>query len=419
MRRTFWHKLIERVDRLDPVSVQGLVERLVSSHGLLETVFQALREGVLVLDAEGRVTYCNPAACRLLGQPEGGLEGCEAAEVLPDIDWKGWLAAAMPDGTDGAGAPQAAARELEVAVEGGVGRHLALYALPLGGGGGGEAAMPPTARAVAILRDVTGERANTAERVESERFNALLLLSAELAHEIGNPLNAIGIHLQLLGREIRHLPEADRAPLAELLDVATSETKRLEGILTQFLRAIRSSAPAFAKVALPEVVKETLTTLAAEIRDRRIAVDLAEPPEDLPRAWLDRLQAGQACFNVIRNAIQAMQDGGVLRIIFTASERFVSVAFLDTGGGIPPERMNHLFEPFQSSKANGTGLGLLVVQRILRDHGGSVDVDSLRSGTRIQLNFRREDARMRLLAAPGKEEDGGTDGAAAPSAGGE
>lgn len=407
MRRTFWHKLIERVDRLDPVSVQGLVERLVSSHGLLETVFQALREGVLVLDAEGRVTYCNPAACRLLGQPEGGLEGCEAAEVLPDIDWKGWLAAAMPDG---AGAPQAAARELEVAVEGGVGRHLALYALPLGGGGG-EAAMPQSARAVAILRDVTGERANTAERVESERFNALLLLSAELAHEIGNPLNAISIHLQLLGREIRHLPEADRAPLTELLEVASGETKRLEDILTQFLRAIRSSAPAFAKVALPEVVKETLTTLAAEIRDRRIAVDLAEPPEDLPRAWLDRLQAGQACFNVIRNAIQAMQDGGVLRIFFTATERFVSVAFLDTGGGIPPERMNHLFEPFQSSKANGTGLGLLVVQRILRDHGGSVDVDSLRSGTRIQLNFRREDARMRLLAAPGK--DDGADGATA------
>lgn len=399
MRRTFWHKLIERVDRLDPVSVQGLVERLVSSHGLLETVFQALREGVLVLDAEGHVTYSNPAACRLLGLQEGGLEGREASEVLPDIDWKGWLAAAMAEGQ---GAPQAAARELEVAVEGGEGRHLALYALPLGGGG--EAAMPPTARAVAILRDVTGERANTAERVESERFNALLLLSAELAHEIGNPLNSMSIHLQLLEREIRHLPEADRAPLTELLEVASGETRRLEGILTQFLRAIRSSAPAFAKVALPEVVKETLGTLAAEIRNRRIAVDLAEPPEDLPRAWLDRLQAGQACFNVIRNAIQAMQDGGVLRIFFTATERFVSVAFLDTGGGIPPERMSHLFEPFQSSKANGTGLGLLVVQRILRDHGGSVDVDSLRTGTRIQLNFRREDARMRLLAAPGKEE---------------
>ena len=406
MRGTFWHKLVERLDRLDAASVQGLVERLASSHGLLETVFHALREGVLVLDAEAKVAYANHAACRLLGVADGGLDGQEAGRVLPGIDWTGWMASATAEG-----APRGASRELEVGVEGSVGRHLALYALPLEDGAA--RGLPQDARAIAILRDVTGERATTAERVESERLNALLLLSAELAHEIGNPLNSMGIHLQLLGREIRRLAPEDRAPLAELLDVAEGETKRLEGILSQFLRAIRSSAPAFEKASLPDVVRETLAPLAAEIEGRRVTVDVEAPPEGLPRAWLDRLQAGQACFNVIRNAIQAMQDGGVLRISFAADERTVSVSFLDTGGGIPAERMGRLFEPFQSSKANGTGLGLLVVQRILRDHGGSVDVDSLRGGTRIRLNFLREDARLRLLAAPK-----GPEGAAAASGGG-
>lgn len=405
MRGPFWHKLIERLDRLDAASVQSLVERLVSSHGILETVFHALREGVLVLDADARIAYANHAAARLLNVPEGTLDGQPAATYLPAIDWTGWLAAAAtapedtapstPGGASALPPPVATSRELEVVLDGVVGRHLALYAVPLDAEG--DEALPPSTRAVAILRDVTGERANTAERVESERLNALLLLSAELAHEIGNPLNSMGIHLQLLEREIRHLPESDRAPLAELLSVATTETHRLEDILSQFLRAIRSSAPAFQKVSLPAVVRETLAPLDAEIRNRRIAVDLTPPPDDFPRAWLDKLQAGQACFNVIRNAIQAMQDGGVLKIAFSATDRFVSVSFLDTGGGISPERMNHLFEPFQSSKANGTGLGLLVVQRILRDHGGTVDVDSLRTGTRIQLNFLREDARLRLL----------------------
>lgn len=406
MRGTFWHKLVERIDRLDPASVHGLVERLVSTHGLLETVFHALREGVLVLDAGAKIAYANHAACRLLGVQEGALDGQEAKKVLPDIDWPGWIAAAAQKGEKNGEKsadrdnfmPRGSSRELELGVAGAVGRHLALYAVPLAPEDA--AALPFGARAIAILRDVTGERANTAERVESERLNALLLLSAELAHEIGNPLNSMGIHLQLLGREIRRLPEADRAPMEELLGVATAEGQRLEGILTQFLRAIRSSAPAFAKVSLPEVVKETLAPLDAEIKNRRVTVVLEDPPEAFPRAWLDKLQAGQACFNVIRNAIQAMEDGGVLRITFAAGERYVSVAFLDTGGGIPAERMNHLFEPFQTSKANGTGLGLLVVQRILRDHGGSVDVDSLRSGTRIQLNFLREDAHLRLLTAP-------------------
>jgi len=131
MRGTFWHKLVERIDRLDAASVQGLVERLASSHGLLETVFHALREGVLVLDAEAKVAYANHAACRLLGVADGGLEGQEAGRVLPGIDWAGWMASATAEE-----APRGASRELEVGVEGSVGRHLALYALPLEVGAG-------------------------------------------------------------------------------------------------------------------------------------------------------------------------------------------------------------------------------------------------------------------------------------------
>ncbi|MBP1588986.1 MAG: PAS domain-containing protein, partial [Kiritimatiellae bacterium] len=94
MRGPFWHKLIERLDRLDAASVQSLVERLVSSHGILETVFHALREGVLVLDADARIAYANHAAARLLNVPEGTLDGQPAATYLPAIDWTGWLAAA-------------------------------------------------------------------------------------------------------------------------------------------------------------------------------------------------------------------------------------------------------------------------------------------------------------------------------------
>ena len=103
---------------------------------------------------------------------------------------------------------------------------------------------------------------------------------------------------------------------------------------------------------------------------------------------------------MIRNALQAMTGGGVLRISFAASERLVGAIFQDTGPGIPPGKMGELFEPFRTTKADGHGMGLMIVQRIVRDHGGTVQVDSLPSGARIQLNFRRDDQRIRLLAAP-------------------
>ena len=124
------------------------------------------------------------------------------------------------------------------------------------------------------------------------------------------------------------------------------------------------------------------------------------PSEGLPTAWVDHGQVRQAFFNVIRNAIQAMTGGGALRVSFVAADRMVGVIFQDTGPGIPPGQMGELFEPFRTTKANGNGMGLMIVQRIVRDHGGTVMVDSLPGGTRIQLNFQRDDKRIRLLTAP-------------------
>ena len=181
--------------------------------------------------------------------------------------------------------------------------------------------------------------------------------------------------------------------------MAQGEIQRLDQILAQFLKAIRPSLPNFERAALPAIVAATVETLAAEIHDRKVVVEV-EPAEDLPAAWVDPGQVRQAFFNVIRNAIQAMSGGGVLRISFESSDRLVGAVFQDTGPGIPPGQMGDLFEPFRTTKANGHGMGLMIVQRIVRDHGGTVLVDSLPNGARIQLNFQRDDQRVRLLAAP-------------------
>ena len=385
MKSAFWNKLIERLDRLDPGSVQAQFLRLASERGLLETIFHALREGILVLDAEGRIVYANRGACRLLGMDEAASVGQPMKRYLREIEWERLL---RLDDKEWA---RMASREIEISYP--EHRFLALYLAPLENPTDGRTGV------VMILRDVTQERDHEAEMVESERLNAVLMLAAGVAHEIGNPLNSLAIHLQLIDRELRGLPETEAGALRELLGVARGEIQRLDQILAQFLKAIRPSLPNFERRALPELVAATLETLAAEIRDRQVVVEV-EPAGDLPSAWVDPGQVRQAFFNVIRNAVQAMSGGGVLRISFAASDRLAGVIFHDTGPGIPPGQMGELFEPFRTTKPNGHGMGLMIVQRIVRDHGGTVLVDSLPNGARIQLNFPRDDQRVRLLSAP-------------------
>lgn len=388
MKSAFWNKLIERLDRLDPGSVQAQFLRLASERGLLETIFHALREGILVLDADGRIVYANRGACRLLGLDEATAIGQPMDRYLRDVEWRSLLRLEEQEWA------RMASREIEISYP--EHRFLELYLAPL------ENPADERPGVVMILRDVTKDRDHAAEIVESERFNAILMLAAGVAHEIGNPLNSLTIHLQLMDRELRGLPADSRASLQELLDVARGEISRLDQILSQFLKAIRPSLPNFERHALPVIVAETLETLSAEIRDRKVVVEV-EPTEDLPSAWVDCGQIRQAFFNVVRNAIQAMAGGGVLRISFAASDRLVGAVFQDTGPGIPPGQMGELFEPFRTTKTNGHGMGLMIVQRIVRDHGGTVMVDSLPGGTRIQLNFQRDDQRIRLLAAPKAE----------------
>jgi len=341
-----------------------------------------------VLDAEGRIEYANQGACRLLGLDEATVTGQPMSETIREVDWSSLL---RLDEREWA---RMASREIEISYP--EHRFLAIYLAPLENPADGRHGV------VMILRDVTQERDTAEERVESERLDAILMLAAGVAHEIGNPLNSLTIHLQLMDRELRALPEESQAPLKELLDVARGEISRLDQILSQFLKAIRPSLPDFARHSLPEIVTETLETLSAEIQDRQVVVEV-ESAKGLPRAWVDRAQVQQAIYNIIHNAVQAMAGGGVLRISFTKADRLVGVVFQDTGPGIPAGQMGELFEPFRSSKADGNGMGLMIVQRIVRDHGGTILIDSLPAGTRVQLNFQREDQRIRLLAEPGPE----------------
>ena len=157
--------------------------------------------------------------------------------------------------------------------------------------------------------------------------------------------------------------------------IAREEITRLDRIINQFLRAIRPTKPDLQRGSINEIVTESLALMEREIQNRDILVEL-ELANDLPRCLVDRVQMKQVFYNLIRNALQAMQAGGILRIRSEAGESHVAISFIDTGRGISPEQIGRIFEPYYTTKSEGTGLGLMIVQRIVREHGGAIDVES-------------------------------------------
>jgi signal transduction histidine kinase len=250
-----------------------------------------------------------------------------------------------------------------------------------------------------ILRDTTEAQKERKETIESERFSAVTLLAAGVAHEIGNPLNSLDIQLQLLERKLsKSAPDgASLGDLSDSLAIARGEVRRLDQIITQFLKAVRPAPLECHPGDFNELILETVQFLRSEIENRGIKVEIS-PAQKLPPVLLDLDQMRQALYNILRNSFQAMGSNGFLRVVTGSDDSHVWVSIGDTGGGIPPETIDKVFQPYYSTKEDGNGLGLHVVQRIVRAHGGEIVLESAENkGLVFTIRLPRIDRRVRFL----------------------
>ncbi len=401
MKAGFIDKLIGRLGRIEPQEVQNYFLRLAEEKGFLETIFNAIQEGIIVTDSNGRITYLNEAACELFGLQAEESIGKRLDERVRGLDWQSLTHSGGP-----------VSRDMEIFYP--QNRFINFYIVPLvieqrESAAGVADAGPRSATAATIsgekvghamiLRDITQSRRTEQETIETERLNALTLLAAGVAHEIGNPLNSLNIHFQLMQRQVAKLDGAARAELQESINVARAEINRLDSIVGQFLRAIRPTRPQLHPENINSVIDETVRFFASEIRDRDIVVE-QELRADLPLLPIDRDQMKQAFYNVIKNSLEAIKRRGILRIRSDMDESHVLITFTDTGGGISAENLSRVFEPYFTTKTSGTGLGLLIVRRIVREHGGELAIESKEGkGLTLTIRLPHSDKRIRMLEA--------------------
>ncbi len=403
MKAGFVEKLIGRLGKVRPEEVQNYFLRLAQEKGFLETVFNSIQEGIIVTDSNGRITYLNDAACELFGLEAEDSLGKRLDERVRGLDWE---ALSRSEG--------AVSRDMEIFYP--ANRFINFYIVPLvierqvstdkidedNSDSHREQGIDISGERVGhaiILRDITESRRSAQQTLESERLNALTLLAAGVAHEIGNPLNSLNIHLQLMERQARKVDGAAQKELQESIDIARAEINRLDSIVTQFLRAIRPTRPQLRPENVNTIVEEAVRFFAAEIKDRDIVVE-QELRSDLPLLHLDRDQMKQAFYNVIKNSFEAMKRRGILHIRTDMDESHVLIRFTDTGGGISAENLSHVFEPYFTTKPSGTGLGLLIVRRIVREHGGELSMESSEGkGLTLTIHLPYIDKRVRMLEA--------------------
>lgn len=351
--KDFFQGVRKRIDRLDANKLREQYELVADELARSEKLLSSLKEGIICLDDEGSVIRSNPAAKSLLG--------ADPADALSALEL-----------------PLGKASRKEISVTYPDSRALEVQTVPYENG------------TLVYLRDITAEKSRTEEELRSGATKAVCDLAAGVAHEIGNPLNAIALNIQMLERD-----PTDK----ESIEICKQQIRRLNSIIRDFLDALRPRRPNLMPGSLSEPLKSCLKTMRQQLEERQINVTL-DIPAALPNVAIDAALMEQVFFNLVKNALEAMKDGGRIDITLSSDDRDVSVAFKDNGVGMSTDQLTHLFEPYRTTKEKGTGLGLMVSKRIVNDHGGTIAAESApNEGTTFTIILPRIERRIRQLGA--------------------
>jgi two-component system, NtrC family, sensor histidine kinase PilS len=364
-------KLAERQLHTD-VQLAAATRSLADLRALHERIVESIRSGLITTDLHGQIYTFNAAAEEITGYEAKQARGQNASMFFGDM--KKQIAVSMQAAASGKVSPRF---ETDCLTESGFMLRLGFSIAPLFAESG------ETSGLVITFQDLTDVRAMEETARRQDRLAAVGRLAASIAHEIRNPLAAMRGSIQMLRAELEG--ESDQA---QLMEIILRESDRLNKIVADYLNYARPRPTELKDIDVSALVRETFKLLknSPEISDgHALNEDLPDEPVMVKG---DAEQLKQVCWNIARNALKAMPDGGALSInVARTDANRVNMTFVDDGCGMTPEQVERLFEPF-TSMTGGTGLGLSIVYQIIRDHNGTINVRSrLNEGTTITIEL--------------------------------
>lgn len=229
------------------------------------------------------------------------------------------------------------------------------------------------------LRDVTEKTLMEQRLRRMERYMGLGSLAAGLQHEIKNPLSALSLHVQLLQESLEHVQTSSQ--VQQSLDVLAAEVSRITNVLDSFRDFASIAQLNRTATGIRRMIEKLVTLTEPKARQQGIDIQTDIPAEDVPPVVLDAIRIEQVLLNLILNAMAAMPEGGTITISVRYQSDQLEIDISDTGGGIPSELRDKVFDPYFTTQSTGTGMGLALCEKIVRQHEGTIDFVSGAKGT--------------------------------------
>ena len=369
-------KIVGHISNLDRKQLESLIRKSVMNEQFLGLILNSMMEAIIAVDEKGTVLFANSGAYDLTGINSkelldntliNNIRDAALKEILQKTDLKSFYT-------------------FEVKVKYPRLLSLVVQTIPIQK----EIAVSSGNKKLTcliLIRDATYEYTQNTTKARETRLETMRFLTAGVAHEIGNPLGAIILHTQLMDRIFQKMsdtPEMDE--LKQINHVINEESARLKRIVADFLNAVRPLSTKFEFTDITNVFDETFLLLNEELKNKNIT--LIKDFSDVPKTILDADQMRSVIINIVRNATDAMKNGGELTVSLNNKGSWIEITFSDTGDGMDKAQLERIFDPFYTTKTNGSGLGLLIVQRIISSHNGTVKVDSAPDqGTTITIEL--------------------------------
>ena len=383
--RNFVKRALEKIEKLDINQIRKMFISLAAENEMLETVLNSMTDGVVVIDKQHKILFANKSSRRLL--PFAPQDHSEKIlwEVITDKEISRFFCTTLR--------AHEKITDAQFTLGNSSARMISCSIMPLVNKGKIQGNL-------IHIEDITEKKSREARLRRAESLASLTSLTAAVAHEIKNPLGSIGIHIQLLKKMLEANNSVNTEEANKYIDIIKEEMERLNRVVVDFLFAVHPMNAEFELGDLNQVLADLLNFLKYELEQAGISLNTTF--NDLPQIEMDEKFIKQALLNIIKNAIAAMPDGGALSVKTKVAGDFVQLIISDTGTGIPENIINKIFEPYFTTKEFGSGIGLTIVYKIIKEHLGDISVDSReKEGTSFTISLPIPQKEKRLLSYKG------------------